>query len=168
MENEIHESGFTLTELIVTITIVGILAAVAVPKLVSLGADARAEVIKSTAGAMKQANEMIFAKASTANIVGLSSGQTGASIVYPAGDGLGGTVTISIHFGFAKNAAELAKALNLTEDVAVGIDSTSYPDGVIQHTQSANSNNVRSGLQESGRFNDHACLYHRGQQLFVS
>ncbi len=144
-----NESGFTLTELIVTITIVGILAAVAVPRLVSLGADARGGVIKSTAGAMKQANDTIFTKASIANIVGLSSGQTGASIVYPAGDGLGGTVTISIHFGFAKNAAELAKALNLTEDVAVGTDSPTYPDGAIQHTKAQTPTTCEVGYKKA-------------------
>ncbi|MBX9811201.1 MAG: prepilin-type N-terminal cleavage/methylation domain-containing protein [Burkholderiales bacterium] len=128
-----NEAGFTLTELVVTITIVGILAAVAVPRLVSLGADARGGVIKSTAGAMKQANDSIFAKASIANIVALSSGAS-PSINYPKGDGTGTTVPIALHYGFAKDATELAKALNLTPDVAVGTDST-YPDGVIQHTK---------------------------------
>ena len=124
------QSGFTLTELVVTITIVGILAAVAVPRLVSLGADARAGVIRSTAGAMKQANDSIFAKASIANVVALSAG---ATISYPKGDGTGNQ-SIELVYGYAKNATELAKALNLTVDVVVGAD-PAYPDGAIQHSK---------------------------------
>ncbi len=129
---ETKQSGFTLTELVVTITIVGILAAVAVPRLVGLGGDARGGVIKSTAGAMKQANDTIFTKASIANIAGLSSGAGGPSIPFPAGDGTANTVPISIHFGFATSAAELAKALALGVDLSPTTDTA---NGAIQHNK---------------------------------
>lgn len=145
---ETKQSGFTLTELVVTVTIVGILAAVAVPRLVSLGADARGGVIKSTAGAMKQANDSIFAKASIANKVGLSSGATGASIDFPAGDGTGNTVAISIHFGFATSAAELAKTLALGADLTAGTDAT-YPDGAIQHNKAQTRTGCEVGYKKA-------------------
>lgn len=142
------QAGFTLAELVVTITIVGILAAVAVPKLVSLGADARAGVIKSTAGVMKQANETIFAKASIANVISLSSGASGATIDYPKADGTGGTVAISTHYGYAKDATELAKALLLSGDLAVGTHGT-YPDGVIKHGKAQDGTKCEVGYTKA-------------------
>ena len=139
------QSGFTLTELVVTITIVGILAAVAVPRLVSLGADARAGVIKSTAGVMKQANDAINAKASIANIAGLSSGASGAWVEYPK---TGSGVSVGIHYGYAKDATELARALSLTEDLAVGTDSA-YADGAIQHTKAQDKTKCEVGYTKA-------------------
>lgn len=55
------QSGFTLVELIIVIVIIGILAAVAIPKLTDTSASAYAGVETATVGALKSAWSSAYA-----------------------------------------------------------------------------------------------------------
>jgi MSHA pilin protein MshA len=92
--------GFTLIELVVVITILGILAAFAVPKFIALDSQARAATINGLAGTVKSA-------ASLARGLSMATGNTatvtmeGATVNltnnYPDAttNGIGGAVNVS-------------------------------------------------------------------------
>jgi MSHA pilin protein MshA len=73
-----RQSGFTIIELVITITIVAILAAIALPKYVALQADARVAKLQAALGSVKAA-------AALAKAICLTQTATGSTTSLMAG-----------------------------------------------------------------------------------
>ncbi len=97
------QTGFTLIELVMVIVILGILAAVALPKFVNLGGDARTSVIQGVEGSMRGTNAEIYAMAAQA------PGGLGATATVPV-DGQ----SVSTVYGYAADVTNLLKVMDLS------------------------------------------------------
>jgi MSHA pilin protein MshA len=87
MKNEkLSEKGFTLIELIITIVIIGVLAAVAIPKFQNLSGDAQKGVASGVGAALASASSVNYARsvvpAATACANGTALGTAGCSFYH--------------------------------------------------------------------------------------
>jgi MSHA pilin protein MshA len=64
---KIRQLGFTIVELVIVIVILGILAAVALPKFIDISSDAKAAATKGVAGGAAAAMTLNFAGCTAAN-----------------------------------------------------------------------------------------------------
>jgi len=117
------QNGFTLIELIVVIVILGILAAVALPRFLNVANDARRSVMQGVQGSMSGANSMIYGKAAINGQLGATGTLTSASLGIPGGN-------LPLVWGYARNAQDLARALDINTTAAGDFQAVA---GQIQH-----------------------------------
>lgn len=91
------QRGFTLIELVVVVIILAVLSAIALPKFINLGVEARVAAVTSLSGGIRSAANMAYAGClingdpSMQNQFGVSIGTTPTTVHYcwlDAGDGL--------------------------------------------------------------------------------
>jgi MSHA pilin protein MshA len=89
-----RQSGFTLIELVIVIVVLGILAALAVPRFISLQREARIAVIDSLFTTLRSGSNVVFAKSAAGGTAALAS-----SSVDIDGPGVPGGV-VQTNFGY--------------------------------------------------------------------
>lgn len=126
------QKGFTLIELIVVIVILGILAAVAMPRFLNVANDARASVIRGVQGSMQGANSMVYGKAAINGQLAATGSLTAASLGITGG-------AFQLAWGYALNATTLARAMQIdTTSANRDFDATAT---AIQHRKAPNPAN---------------------------
>lgn len=95
-----RQSGFTLIELVIVIVVLGILAALAVPRFISLQREARIAVIDSLFNSVRSGSNLVYAKSAAVGQSDMASGSVDID-----GPGPGGAIATVFGYPAATAAA---------------------------------------------------------------
>lgn len=93
-----RQSGFTLIELVIVIVVLGILAAIAIPRFISLQREARIAVIDSLFNSVRSGANLIYAKSAVEGEINLATAAVDV-------DGAGPLGSIATNFGYPQATA---------------------------------------------------------------
>jgi len=81
-----RQSGFTLIELVIVIVVLGILAAIAIPRFISLQREARIAVIDSLFNSVRSGANLIYAKSAVEGEINLATAAVDVDGAGPLGE----------------------------------------------------------------------------------